>query len=35
MIILAEVGVGQEKDSIQVTLEGMIEAVVDQDQVLE
>ena len=35
MIILEEVGVGPEKDSIQVMLGRIIEAVVDQDQVLE
>ena len=35
MIILEEVEVGLEKDSILVTLGGMIEAVVDQDQVVE
>ena len=35
MITLEEVEVGLEKDSIQVTLEEMREAVVDQDQVQE
>ena len=35
MIILDEVEVGLENDSIQVTLGGVIEAVVDQDQVQE
>ena len=33
MTILEEVEVGPGKDSTQVTLEGMIKAVVDQDQV--
>ena len=35
MIILEEVEVGLEKDNFQATLGGMIETVVDQDQVLE
>ena len=35
MIILEEAEVGLEKDNIQVMLEGMTEAVVDQDQVQE
>ena len=30
--ILEDIAVGLEKDSIQVTLGGMIEATVDQDQ---
>ena len=32
---MEEVGVGLEKDSIQVTLGEMIEAAIDQDQVQE
>ena len=35
MIILGEVEIGLEKDNSQVTLGGMIEPGVDQDQVLE
>ena len=35
MTILEEVELGLGKDSIQVTLEWMIKAVVDQDQIQE
>ena len=35
MLILVEVEVGLEKDSIQATLGEMIEAAADQDQVQE
>ena len=33
MTVLEELEVGPGKDNIQVTLEGMIEAVIDHDQV--
>ena len=35
MIILEEIEVGLEKDSLPITLGGMIEAVVGQDHILE